>query len=182
MAQSPGSPSFGKRLLRWLLISVGIYLAAIMLLGSSGGQGFFSPDTLEYRTHSEILLLGTQIPLYRGSFEYHESVLVKFLIDKGYWNARSVDSPRWLILFHWNHSWRDGESTFHRLFNWKKDDWIEWTAKHPDDAARFWPRILELLRSGNDESACEMLHETLTQYYRQEDDRVRPRPNNQAPA
>ncbi|MBM4072802.1 MAG: hypothetical protein FJ271_28325 [Planctomycetes bacterium] len=148
-----------KRLLWGMLILACGYVAALLLLGSSGGRGFFSPDTLEYRSQSEILCRGTELPLFRGPSKYHEHELVKFLVDKGYWQAREVNSAQWIFLFQWNHMWRDGESSFHRQFFWKKAHWIEWTDKNPEEASRFWPRILEMLRGDNEEKAVEMLYE-----------------------
>ncbi len=148
-----------KRLIWGLLILIGGYVAALLLLGSSGRRGFFSPDTLEYRSQSEVLCRGTSVPLFRGPFEYHEHELVKFLVDKGYWQPKKIDSHRWIFLFQWNDMWRDGESSFHRQFFWKKAHWIEWTNKNPEGAARFWLRILELLRGDNEEKAVEMLYE-----------------------
>lgn len=148
-----------KRIFWGSLILICGFVAAFFLLGSSGGRGFFSPDTLEYRSQSEVLCLGTEIPLIRGSFEYHEHELVKFLVNKGYWQPKEVDQPRWIALFHWNHMWRDGESSFHRQFFWKKTQWVDWTNKNPEEAAQFWPRILELLRAGDEVQAVEMLYE-----------------------
>jgi hypothetical protein len=147
-----------KRLIWGLLIVFGGYVAALLLLGSSGGRGFFSPDTLKYRSQAEVLCRGTKLPLFRWPFEYHEHELVKFLVDKGYWQPKEVGSPRWIFLFQWNHMWRDGESSFHRQFFWKKAHWIEWTNKNPEEAARFWPSILELLRGGNEDKVVEMLY------------------------
>lgn len=146
-----------KKFLWGLLIVVAGSVMAIILVRCSGGRGFFSPDTLEYRSQTEILCPGIEVPLFRGSFRYHDHELVRFLIDKGYWRARKVDSPRWLSLFHCNRMWRDGESTFHRQFFWRKSDWIDWTNKNPNEAALFWPRVLELLRLDDEERAVELL-------------------------
>ncbi len=151
--------SFMKRLWWGFLILLCGYLGILTLLGRSGAIGFFSPDSLEYRSQSERLLLGTEIPLYRSPYEYHEHELVKYLTSKGYWTPRETDSPRWFVLFHWNQMWRDGESTFHRRFFWKTDRWIDWSNKNPDQAAKFWPHILELLRSGDEDLATEVLTE-----------------------
>jgi hypothetical protein len=148
-----------KRFLRVMAIVAGGYLAAIVVLGREGGRGFFSPDTLEYRGQREIVCFGTQMPLFRGEFEYHEDELVAHLVSKGYWQPREVDSPRWLPLFRWNRTWRDGYSDFQMEFFRNTKHWIEWTNENPEDASQFWPRILELLREGSDEEAALMLHE-----------------------
>src|SRR5437773_1199890 len=103
-----------KRLFWILLILVCGYVAALFLLGSSGGRGYFSPDSLEYRSQSEVLLSGTNLPLFWSPYRYHKNELVEFLTNKGYWKPIERISPRWIFLFQWNHMWRDGESTFHR--------------------------------------------------------------------
>lgn len=149
---------------RWawgLLALVCAYFAVLMFSGSSGGRGYFSPNTLEYRTQSETLCLGTGIPLYRGPSEYHQHELVTLLVDKGYWRPKPVASPGWIPLFHHNSMWRDGESRFHRQLFWRKNEWIEWTNKNPEEAARFWPQILELLRNDSQQQATDLLQERL---------------------
>lgn len=134
-----------------LLLAVGLWL-----LTSPGGRGFFSPDTLEYRTQSERLILVAEIPVYRSAYRYDSHELIDYLVAKEYWSPQPAPEPRWIFLFHWNRSWKDGESGFHRRLFWRKDFWIEWTEKHPERAAEVWPRVLELLRTDG-ESEVERL-------------------------
>jgi hypothetical protein len=152
-----------KRFL-WRLLSLGVgCLLAFFLLGSSGGRGFFSPDTLEYRSQSEVLLFVTEIPLYRSRYKYDKHELVDFLVCRGYWTAKDTRSPRWLCLYHWNDSWRDGESGLYRSLFQKRKFWIVWSEKNPQQAAELWPLVLDLLRSNEPDRATEFLRETALQ-------------------
>src|SRR5262245_18059651 len=135
--------------------------AFLVVSGSSGGRGAFSPDTLAYRVQSEVLLYGTTVPVFQSRWRNHDHELVKFLIDMGHWKPAETNTPRWLFLFQSNSMWRDGESSLHRAFFWKREFWIEWTNKHPKQAAAFWPCILDLQRSGDERQAIDMLHEVL---------------------
>jgi hypothetical protein len=146
-----------------ILLAVGppVVFAIALVSGSSSGRGEFSPDTLVYRGRSEVLLCGTHVPVFRSQWRGYDHELVEFLIEKGYWDRSSTTAPRWIFLFHSSSQWRDGESAFHRSFFWKRKFWIDWTNKHPGQAAAFWPHILELLRSGDERQAVELLHEVL---------------------
>ena len=136
-------------------------LAIAIVFGSSGGRGQFSPDSLEYRSQSEVLLWGTKQSVYQSRWRYHNHTLIQFLVNNGYWHYSDIAENRWIFLFHSNSQWRDGESSFHRAFFWKDDFWIEWTNKQPEQAAVLWPRVLESLRLGDEQKAVEMLHEVL---------------------
>ena len=148
-----------KRFFRPLVLLFCGCIAALVLLGSAGGRAFFSPDTLEYRSQSETLIRGTKLPIFRSLYAYHKHDLVEFLISKGYWEPREAESPRWILLFQWNHMWRDGESTLHRCLFWKKAHWMEWSTKYPERAAQLWPRVLDLLRSADEDKVAELLNE-----------------------
>lgn len=148
-----------KRLLKILAILATVYLAIYFLFGSKGGRGFFSPETLQSRSQSEILFAPPGIPLYRSAYDYHQLEMVKFLIDEGYWKPIETAEPRWIVLFHWNEMWRDGYSDFYRQFISSKHYWMEWSKTHPQEAAKFWPRVLELLREDNQEQVMEMMFE-----------------------
>jgi hypothetical protein len=135
-------------------------LIVTLCSGSSGGRAFFSPDTLEYRFQSEYLMRETGFPMFRSPYEYRKDELVEFLENKGYWNPRVRSSPRWILLLRWNHMWKDGDTEFYRYFFRRKSFWIEWSNREPDHAARFWPKILDLLRSDREDRAAEVLAET----------------------
>ena len=115
-----------------------------------GGRGFFSPDSLDCRTQSEILLPLTEVPLYRSSYKYHRYPLVDYLVDKGYWSANETRPPKWMMTFHWNEQWRGGTVPFHKHLGWRGSDWIKWSEAHPAIAADFWPRILRIMRDRKD--------------------------------
>jgi hypothetical protein len=105
-----------------------------------GGQGEFSPDTLESRSRAEARLVW-------WGHTYHRGRLVQYLVDRGYWAPRVVERPRWIEMFHWNRRWRDGESELHKEIGWRASAWIEWTESHPELAAVVWPRVLTTLRA-----------------------------------
>ncbi|MBE7464613.1 MAG: hypothetical protein HS116_14140 [Planctomycetes bacterium] len=150
-------PASFRRLAFALSASSALLWTALWISSGLGGRGFFSPDTLEYRSQSERTVFATEIPLYRSAFRYDSHELVNYLVEKGYWSPRPASEPRWIFLFHWNRNWKDGESCFHRSFFWRKDFWMEWTEKHPERAAEVWPQVLELLRAGRDAEVARLL-------------------------
>jgi hypothetical protein len=150
-------PRLAQRLRGWvnrksitalLLAVVAVAYVAGFAFGR-GGRGFFSPDSLDNRTQSEILLPLTELPLYRSRYEYHRYPLTNYLVGKGYWSARAAESPRWVSTFHWNEQWHDGTAPFHKELGWRVQDWITWSEAHPDIAADFWPRVLRIMRDGD---------------------------------
>ncbi len=164
-----------RRRTRWALCAIGIVVAIFTIseYTASGGRGLFSPDTLEWKTQSELLFPLTDVPIYRSVYSNHRSPLVSDLITKGYWTTRSSDKPRWLFMFRWNEQWRDGQSELHReMTSYRGKEWIEWSDAHPEIAAVLWPRVLGDLRSdvNNPQSrAVELMRmarasETIEQY------------------
>lgn len=161
-----------RKLTRWAIgLVVAVY--AISWDTASGGRGFFSPDTLEWKTQSEILLPLTAVPIDRSFYRTHRSELVNDLITKGYWSTRSTDKPGWLSMYRWNEQWRDGDSELHRqMTSHRGQRWVEWSDSHPDLAAVLWPRVLSELRGDVDDSpsrAVEFMRmaqasETIEQY------------------
>src|SRR5262245_61120497 len=138
-----------------------IFFLVAYLLSPATGKGFFSPDSLEYRTQSDLHFFGTDVPWFRSRYKYHNQRLVDFLKSKGYWKPSEAKSTRhWILLFHSSSMWRDGESSLHRRLFWKSDFWIEWSNNHPDQAAQLWPKVIELLRSGDELRATEFLVDT----------------------
>ncbi len=161
-----------RKLIRW---AIGLVVAgyAISWYTASGGRGFFSPDTLEWKAQSEILLPLTETPIYRSFYRTHRSQLVNYLITKGYWSTRNTDNPRWVFMYRWNEQWRDGDSELHRqMTSHRGQRWVEWSDSHPDLAAVLWPRVLSELRGDADDPqsrAVEFMRmaqasETIKQY------------------
>jgi len=151
--------------LRTLLIAAAIgpliFFLVAYLFSPAPGKGFFSPDSLEYRTQSNLQFFGTDVSWFHSPYQYHNQRLVDFLGSKGYWKPREATSAgRWIFLFHSSSMWRDGDSSLHRQLFCKSDFWIEWSNKHPDEAAQFWPKVIELLRSGDELRATELLFNT----------------------
>lgn len=146
-----------KRILVILAIVVLSLLAAFYLLGYPGGMAWFSPDTLQVRTQSERLLILVNLPLYRSAYEYRSHELADYLVKNEYWRPRTVDSPRWLILWHWNKLWRDGDSYLYISCFGRAHFWTDWTERNPKKARRLWPQVLEWLRDGDVNRAVEEL-------------------------
>jgi hypothetical protein len=124
---------------------------------SSGGLGFFSPDTLDAYVQAEILLPGTRLPIFRSPPKHFRYPVVSYLVDKGYWAPRASGSPSWLSLYHTNAQWSDGKSDLYRELRWRGDEWIDWSKRYPDLAADLWPRVLSKLRTGNTARAEKLL-------------------------
>lgn len=113
---------------------------------SPGSLCFFSPDSLESRYQSEILLPGSGVPVYKSGFKAKNSRLVEYLIQKGYWSRAAVTTPRWIMTGHFNPKWKDGQSHLHSELYWHDDEWIQWSEQNPDKAAALWPQVLAILR------------------------------------
>ena len=111
-----------------------------------GGRGYFSPDTLECRTHPEWLLPPTKIPLYRGRSSMHRWPVADYLVAQGFWSRSDTPDPRWLPTSRWNQQWNDGQSLFHRELGWRGEWWVEWSEKNPEMAKALWPKVLVALR------------------------------------
>lgn len=142
-----------------VFIQVVVVLPCVILFSflNDGGLAYFSPDTFEIRSQSEITLPILNTPVYRSSYSYRDNSfeLVEYLVAKGYWSPRETDEPRWILLFHWNDAWRDGDTQWYRDVN-RSNEWIEWTEKHPDIARVLWPAVLSFLRS--DEGSRYVTH------------------------
>lgn len=133
-------------LITFLLLAA-VYLPAFLM--GRGGRGFFSPDTLQAKTQSELRFPFCDVSVFRGPFRYHTYELVDFLVAEEYWVPREVGEPKWVFTFHWNVRWHGGEAPFYKgLFCFGRERaWIRWSKEHPGIARDFWPRVLNLLRS-----------------------------------
>lgn len=133
---------------RWTALA-GLGLVILIYLASTkGGRTFFSPDTLESREQGERLSYFFLLPVSRSNFKVYRPKLASYLIAEGYWSAKSTNTPRWLLVEHWNSQWRDGDTMLSRIFG-RTSYWIDWSEQHPDLAAVVWPRVLESLRQSN---------------------------------
>jgi hypothetical protein len=137
-----------------------------------GGRGFFSPDTLLYRTQSEALLPLTEIPLYRSRYSYHQPLLVQYLVAQGLWAPRVVSKPRWFLAFHWNDQWSGGTNSWNKELSWRGQGWVTWSQQYPDIAAEMWPLVLETLRADEREWVSTRRAERLMDAGRNSDDVV----------
>ena len=136
-----------------MAICLALSICAIYLVSwhlARGGRIFFSPDTLESKSQSEILLYMTEIPIYRSSYHFDCTDLAKHLIEKGYWSPISPSNPRWLLGVHWNNQWHGGNARFYREIASYGTEYIEWSNNHPELAKYLWPRILRILRTQPD--------------------------------
>jgi hypothetical protein len=141
-----------KRLLLRTGVVVILLVAAVYSSAWFWGRGartLFSPDTLECKSQSEILLT-PEIPLYRSSFEYFRYDLVQFLIDKGYWTPKYPNNPRWIWIYDWNKAHSLGYGPLARQLSRNREFWMEWTDNNPAFAKVLWPKVLSQLRSGKD--------------------------------
>ena len=141
-----------------LIVVVSIY--AISWHFARGGLHYFSPDTLDSYSQSEVLLIFTELPIYRSSRSTHRYKLVQYLINQGYWSPIAQSGPS-IVTSKWNMQWRDGQSDFHRQFAWYADQWIAWTQQFPEVADELWADVLSLLRqdSSNElHDAVRLMH------------------------
>ncbi len=138
-----------------VLIVTAVYATA--WLTSRGSRGQFSPQTLELRTRSQLLLPLTRITIYASSWHYSKYELCEYLIKEGFWVPNPTDDPQWILSFHWNQWWRDGQTKFHTEFGFRGEQWIDWSRANGALAAHLWPKMLEAMRSGDDTAIHEML-------------------------
>lgn len=151
-----------RRLAKWTLIGTGVAGVLFLLFScSKGGLGYFSPDTFQMRTQSEILCAPlsplVEFPIYRSAFHAREEPyeLVTYLVEKSYWEPVETDQPTWVLMFHWNNRWRDGESVLYRYMTYTPDFWIEWSEANPELAQVLWPKVLEIIRNGQMDGSAE---------------------------
>ena len=138
-----------KRRLRLIVFFIAVFVGVAYIAGAIMARGaiaFFSPDSLECRSQSEVLLPFTRFTLYRSGYSYHKYDLVSFLEKEGYWAPSESSEPCWIQTYRWNQQWRDGQSSLHRELGWNGKEWIEWTRANPDLARLLWADVIALLR------------------------------------
>lgn len=131
------------------LATTSLFVVFCCLVGRSG-RIYFSPDTLDTKSQSEILLpFTTDVSIYRSQFEYYRWPLAEYLVQKGYWSPRTAKEPTWLLTYHWSDQWKDGNTDLERNLAWKRQFWMEWSDEHPELAKVVWPWVLKALRTDN---------------------------------
>ena len=141
---------------RWLLVTAAVAVAGYYF-STEGGIGEFLPDTLEFRYRSERLLPIAQIPVYQSGYNKDQYGIVEYLIQKGYWQAREVEVPQWILMYHSNRQWKDGHSRLHAELSWRGKEWMQWSEEHPELASVVWPIVLGLIRSDQQSEATALL-------------------------
>lgn len=110
----------------------------------------FSPDLVKHRSFSYWVLFDVQVTPTR-QHEWFQTV-DEFLHSNGYVAPSSQTPPRWYFVKGFRPSWRGwigpAKSYCQAVGCWGSgSDWqTEFTKKHPELAARLWPRVLDLAR------------------------------------
>jgi len=120
-----------------------------LLTSHRGGLAYFSAHTLEYRMQSERTFFATGIPFYRSIHNRVDNPLVAMLIDDGLVSSQPDENDQWELVFHWNHSWRDGYGPLYGIFHRHRDAIIKWSRDNPECAKIYWSEGFRLLRSNN---------------------------------
>ena len=131
-------------------------LAAAMF--GRGGRGYFSPDTLDFRTHAEWVVPLVDIPIWRGPSSTHRYPVVDYLVAEGLWSPSGASDPAWLPIFQWNAQWWDGDSQFHCELGGRGEIWVRWSKDNPAMAKALWPRVLRALRRPGTTSTADASH------------------------
>ena len=126
------------RPIEWIVLAAIAVSVFLLFFRLGGGVGYFSPDTLEFKSSSHDLL---DQPTRR------RNELTEYLIRKGYWTPIETNDPRWIKVFEWWPGQRDGYSDLCRELSGRRKEWILWSEKNPGRAAALWPQILEMLRA-----------------------------------
>jgi hypothetical protein len=141
--------------------------------GGRGAEIYFSPDTLELKSRSELRAPLFGFHIYRSSFKpLGHYQLVEYLINKGYWKPNQTSEPRWIWIYGWNDQWSLGYGPLSRHLSKFREFWMDWTEKHPEFAAILWPRVLEQIRDRSQPSTDGYVGQILelAQYSKSYDD------------
>lgn len=128
------------------LIVVGVIGVVALLTSQPGGLGYFSAHTLQYRSQSERTFFATGIPFYRSSYEYEDHPLIAMLVKDGFLSPQP-DTGQWILVFHWNQSWKDGYGRLYDVLNRDTAEIIESTQRNPQCAMILWSEGFRYLRS-----------------------------------
>ncbi len=118
---------------------------------SSGGVCKFSPDTAEFRYEREWILLGGNGPSFRSAPIRERGKLMEFLIAKQYIRPLATDNPRWLLVYHANPAWKDGQTYLYYGLLRNQVESIQWSEENPELAESFWATGFALLRANSRE-------------------------------
>jgi hypothetical protein len=145
MANASLSGSRPRNPYRWaeIVVVFAIVIVGIVIFGPFGdSRTEFSPDSLDCRQSTQGLLFEWRY----GTPRYQ---LVQYLIDKGYWQPRSVAEPKWLPAYY-RDQYRGHYAMVGRLLSRSHQTKKEWTEAHPEMASRVWPWLLHKLRTEED--------------------------------
>jgi hypothetical protein len=136
-----------RRIAVWAVTTLALAGGA-WLTGGRGGLGYFSPDTLEYRTQSEWTVAFGEVPVYRSRLAVRRNALLEMLQAEGYVVPIATAEPHWLCVMHWNDAWRYvNSSTVHKILMSRQEEMIAWTREYPACARVYWPEAFRLMRS-----------------------------------
>lgn len=136
-----------KRRLKLLVFAILVACTLILATGTRGGLAYFSPDTLEYETQSEFAVLNGKLPIYRSHREPTDNEIVAYLRDSGLISSRKPPTVRWMLVFHWNWAWKDGEGSLYNVLIRNRQRIISWSKADLARARIYWTTGLQLLRS-----------------------------------
>ena len=136
-----------KQKLTIAAVATGVVYALLLYTAGRGALGYFSPQTLEICYRSEKTIHGTGIPIYRSRLNCYSNELVTMLIEDGYVTPQQDAEKKWMLINHWNSSWKDGHDALYRLFSMKRDQIMAWTRGNPETAKVYWSQMFRYLRS-----------------------------------
>ncbi len=136
-----------KRRLRYVLLIACIIFVGILLTGTRGGLGYFSPYTLEYVSQSEFTLFWGSCPIYRSAAKKHPNEVLEFIQREGFVSPQTPQAQRWEVAFHWNETWRDGYGSLYYVLGRQRNEVIEWSTADRERAEIYWSEGFTYLRS-----------------------------------
>lgn len=131
---------------RGLLALAILVLLLVIVTGTQGGLGYFSPDTLEFQHQWELAILNGCVPIYRSARITSPVAVIDLAIREGYIEPLPTSGPRWVCTSHWNNAWYDGQSFFHQTVLWRGEAIAGWTLANPKAAKLVWPEAIRLMR------------------------------------
>lgn len=130
-----------------------LFIIAVVggLLGTAtrGGRAYFSPDTLELRTQTEITLLFGKLPIYRSSLDLSDNAVLTYIRDERFVAPKPTAQQRWLLVFHQNGAWKDGFTYLYLPLYSHRDSILEWCREDRQRAELYWSKGFRYLRSEN---------------------------------
>ena len=90
------------------------------------------------------------VPFYRSPRREFKNPLLQLIVKKGYATPQPAKADRWILISHWNESWRDGDGNLYQVLHTHRLRLIEWTEANPECAKLCWGEAIRLLRSARD--------------------------------